>query len=474
MFRPLIRLGLWSGLAVAVAAADWPQFRGPGGRSVAEGPPPPTRFGPDSNVVWQVELPPGNSSPILVRDLIFLTGVASNHLETWALDRTTGATRWRATVPTERLEPTHRLGNPATPTPCSDGERVYVRSGSFGLLVYDFKGHELWRQALPTPVVEFGNSASPILVGDRLIQVVDQDQDSFLLALDSKTGHELWRTARPEFRRGFATPLAWTHDGFTELVVPGSVVLTAYDPTNGRERWRYTGTSRVSTGSPAVGEGLLFNASWNLGGDAGSRVSMPPFAEFIREHDTDKDGVLLKSEIPTGPIAERFSQMDFNKDGKINEAEWTAMAALFNQAENAVLALRPGGLGSLGTNALAWRSTRSLPYVSSPLYYQGRLFTMKSGGLASAYEARTGKILFQDERVGVDGDYYASAVAGGDNLYLPAESGTVVVLGATDRLEVRARNHLGEAIMATPAIADGQIFIRTAGHLYNFGIDPQR
>ena len=99
---------------------------------------------------------------------------------------------------------------------------------------------------------------------------------------------------------------------------------------------------------------------------------------------------------------------------------------------------------------------------------------MKSGGLASAYEAKTGKVLFQDERVGVGGDYYASAVACGESIFVPAESGPVVVLGATRTLEVRARNNLGEAVMATPAIADGQIYVRTAGHLYAFGIRPQR
>ncbi len=467
-------LGLCAGLCGFVLATDWPQFRGPGGRSVAEGPEPPIHFGPESNVVWQVNLPAGNSSPILARDFIFLTGVASNRLVTMALDRATGATRWEAVAPTEQLEPTHRLGSPATPTPCTDGERVYVRFGAYGLLAYDFSGREVWRHPLPTPVVEFGNSASPVLISDRLIQVVDQDQDSFLLALDPKTGHELWRVARPEFRRGFATPLAWAHDGLTELIVPGSVVLTSYDPVNGRERWRYTGTSRVSTASPTTGDGLLFNASWNLGGDVGARVSMPPFTQFVRDHDANKDGVLAKSEIPSGPIAERFSQMDFNKDGQVNESEWTAMAALFNQAENAVLALRPGGVGPLGTNALAWRSTRSLPYVSSPLFYRGQLFTMKSGGLASAYEAKTGEVLFQDERVGVGGDYYASAVACGNSLFLPAESGTVVVLGTGPKLEVRARNRLGEPLLATPAIADGQLYIRTAGHLYNFGIRPQR
>jgi outer membrane protein assembly factor BamB len=177
----------------------------------------------------------------------------------------------------------------------------------------------------------------------------------------------------------------------------------------------------------------------------------------------------VNAEIPTGPVKERFSQMDFNKDGVVTPAEWEGMRELFAKAGNALLAIRPGGKGDLTTTHVAWKSTRSLPYVSSPLYYKGRIYTVKNGGLASAYDAKTGKVLFQDERVGAAGDYYSSAVAADDRIYVASQNGILLVLAAKDYLDVLARNNLGEPVMTTPAIVNGKLYARTAGHLYAFG-----
>ena len=464
----LCRLTFSLALAVGVVAGNWPQFRGPEGRSIAEGPEPPAEFGPSHNVAWQIELPPGNSSPVIWGDRIFLTAVESNQLVTLVLNRSSGERLVTRRIPVANVESTHRLGSPATPTPCTDGERVYSYFGSFGVLAMDLEGREVWRHELPPPVVEFGTSASPILADQLLIMVCDQDDGSFLLALDKRTGKTVWRRERPEFRRSFATPFVWRHDGIAELIVPGSVWLVSYSLDTGVERWRYAGTSRVATSSPTSGDGLLFSASWNLGGDALSRVSMPRWAEFAPDGDTNHDGMLAQDEAPAGPIGERFSQMDFNKDRRVSPAEWDAMADLFARAQNAVLAIRPGGQGTLAPDQLAWKSTRSLPYVSSPLFHRGRLFTVKNGGLASAYEARTGRVLFQDERLGVTGDFYASAVACGERIFIANQDGTVVVLRAADTLDVLARNRMGESIMATPAIADGVLYLRTADHLFAF------
>ncbi|HUR45862.1 MAG TPA: PQQ-binding-like beta-propeller repeat protein, partial [Candidatus Saccharimonadales bacterium] len=138
-------------------------------------------------------------------------------------------------------------------------------------------------------------------------------------------------------------------------------------------------------------------------------------------------------------------------------------------AENAVLAIRAGGRGDITKSHLAWKQTRSLPYVSSPLYYQGRLHTIKNGGLASAYEAKTGKVLYQDERLGAIGDYYSSAVAAQGRIYAASQKGMVVVFEAADYLNVIARNDLHENVMSTPAIAGDRIYYRTANHLYAFG-----
>ena len=449
------------------ALAQWPQFRGEAGSAIGTGQ-PPVVFGSSSNRLWQVDVPTGNSSPIVWGSHLFITGSQGNALETLAYDRQTGKLLWRRSVPAAKLEATHRLANPATPTAVTDGVRVYAYFGSYGVVAYDFDGGEAWHRELPTPVVEFGTSASPILSGDLLILARDQDTGSHLLALRKTSGEVAWRVERPEFRRSFATPFLWKHDGAEELIVPGSIWLKSYNPTNGAENWTVSGTSRVATSSPTAGNGLLFSASWNVGGDTDDRVTMESFADAAAKYDANHDGRFVPSELPDGPIKQRFTQMDLDKDGVVTSEEWETMRQMFAKAGNSVFAVRPGGHGDITQTHLAWRVTRSLPYVSSPLFYQGRVFTMKNGGLASCYEAETGKPLYQDVRVGVAGDYYSSAVAAGGHLYLAAQNGTVLVLKAGDTPEVVARNALGEEIFATPAIIDGTLFIRSATKLTAF------
>jgi outer membrane protein assembly factor BamB len=454
--------------AAVIQGANWPQFRGPAGLGIGEGPEPPTHFNSSSNVLWKAALPAGHSSPCVWGNRIFLTGYDGKKLETICLDRTTGTVLWRETAPAEKIEPAHRIANPASSTAATDGERLYAYFGSFGLLAYDFDGKEKWRVPLPAPMVEFGTGTSPILAGDLLVLVCDQDQGSFLIAVDKRTGKTAWRVDRAEFRRSFSTPAVWKHDSAEELVVPGSIWLTSYNLKDGAERWRYSGTSRVANSTPVFGDGLLFNASWNIGGDEGDRITMPPFEEFAGDHDKNKDAKLTREEIPAGPVRDRFSQMDLNKDGLVTSAEWQNMREMFASAENAVIALRPGGKGDITKSHVAWKSTRSLPYVSSPLFYLGRLYTVKNGGLFSCYEAKTGKVIYQDERLDAPGDYYASAVAVGEKIFVASQKGVVTVVAAGDNFEVLARNDLREQIFATPAMVDGTLYVRTASGLFAF------
>ena len=465
------RLLLFALLAAlpARAASEWPQFRGPGGLGVAGAGQPPVHFGSGSNVLWQTALPSGNSSPVVTGDRIFLTAFDQGRLETLCLDRRDGKILWHRPAPAAKIEPTHNLGSPATPTPVTDGARVFVYFGSFGLLCYDLDGQEQWRHPLSAPVVEFGASASPILAAGLVIQVCDQDLGSFLIAVRPRDGATAWRVERGEFRRSFATPFLWRHDGAEELIVPGSLWLKSYSPKDGSEIWTYSGTSRVACSTPAAEGGHLFSASWNVGGDEDSRITMPPFEEFARKHDANQDGRLTKNEIPAGPVRDRFTQMDLDKDGFVTPEEWRNMADMFIKAGNAVLALRPGGRGDITATHLAWKTTRSLPYVSSPVCHRGRLYTVKNGGLASCYDAATGKIFFQDERLGAPGDYYSSAVAADGKIFIASQKGVVVVFEAADKLNVLARNDLAEQVMATPAFVDGKIYLRTAARLYAFG-----
>lgn len=450
-------------------AQDWPQFRGPGGLAISQSARPPIYFDPTTNVLWKVAVPAGNSSPIVTGQKIFLTAVNDGRLETICFDRKNGKVIWRRPVPSEKLEPTHRLGSPATPTPVTDGTNVYTFFGSFGVIAYDLEGKEVWRQPIAMPVVEFGTSASPILIDNKLIVLCDQDLGSFVEALDKKTGRTIWRTERPEFRRGFATPFHWKHSKDEEVIVPGSIWLTSYDPLTGEENWRYSGTSRVATSTPTASADLLFSASWNVGGDEDSRISMPAFAEYAADHDKNKDGQFTKDELPDGPVKDRFTQMDLEKDGIVTAAEWAKMADMFAKAGNAVLAIHPGGSGEISKTHVAWKSTRSLPYVSSPVYYKGRLFTVKNGGLLSAYDVKNGHAVYQDERINAPGDYYASAVAADNRIYFTSQNGVVTVIAAHNGgPAVLAQNKLGEQTMATPAPVDDTIIFRTATTLYTF------
>jgi outer membrane protein assembly factor BamB len=162
--------------------------------------------------------------------------------------------------------------------------------------------------------------------------------------------------------------------------------------------------------------------------------------------------------------------MDLDKDGLVTPAEWATMAEMFAKAENAVVAIRPGGTGIVNKTHVAWKSTRSLPYVSSPICHEGRLYTVKNGGLFSCYEAKTGKVIYQDERLDAPGDYYASAVAVGHQIYVASQKGVVTVISPDNRLNVLARNDLGEDVFATPAIVNGTIYIRSASGLSAFGM----
>ena len=467
----MIRSSLAIIIAIAAAHAgesSWPQFRGPGGLGIGTGK-PPIEFNADKNVLWKVAVPRGHSSPCIWGNKIFLTGLDDGKLVTVCHARTDGRELWRAVAPAEKIEQTHRIGSPAASTPCSDGERVYVYFGSFGLLAYDFAGKELWKKPLPQPVVEFGTGASPILAGGKVIVVSDQDAGGYLLAVDASTGAEVWRKDRSEFRRGFSSPFLWKHDGLEELVIAGSIWVRSYELKDGRERWSCRGMARVSNATPTAGDGLLLVSSWNVGGDEGGRVTMSPFTEFADANDRDKDGVLTKAEFPAGPVKDRFSQIDTDKDGRVTREEYDHMRDMFEKAENQLFTIKAGGQGDISASHLAWTTNKHLPYVSSPLCYDGRVYAMKNGGLASCYDAKSGKILYQAERIDAAGDYYSSAIGADGRIYIASQQGIVSVLAAGDTFTVLARNQIGEQVFATPAVLDGCIYLRTEKHVFAFG-----
>jgi outer membrane protein assembly factor BamB len=274
-----------------------------------------------------------------------------------------------------------------------------VYFGAFGLVCYDFEGKELWRKPLPIPVTQHGAGTSPVLAGVLLILNCDQDVGSYLLAVDKRSGATVWKAERPDFHRGFATPLPWPAENPEQIILPGTLRLVAYNLKDGSERWSMHGLPNEMVSSPVAGGGLIYIAGWTHG----SGVSrMPAFDKLLEQGDANK---------------------------------------------------------------------RGLPYVPSPLYYDGRIYLVKNGGLASCLDAQTGRVNYQEERLGALGDYYSSPVAAAGKICVASQQGVLVVYRAGDSLEVLARNPLNEPVLATPAIVDGQLYVRTQSQLYAFGSD---
>jgi outer membrane protein assembly factor BamB len=456
--------------ATSLAGSNWPQFRGEGGLGIGTGS-PPVAFSVEQNLKWQVEVPHGHSSPCVWNDKIALTGLAEGKLVTFCLNKADGRELWRVVAPAAKVEAAHRIGSPAAPTCCTDGERLIAYFGSYGVLAYDWNGEELWQKPLPAPIVEFGTSTSPIIADGKVIIVADQDVGGYMIALDVKTGAEVWRVDRKEFRRGFSTPFIWKHGGEQELIVSGSLWTRSYDLKDGKQRWSAGGMSRVSNTSPIGTEEMLLVCGWNVGGDEDDRVEMEAHDTFLAAQDKDKNGLLIEDEFPEGPLQDRFTIIDADKDGQVTKDEYEAMRAMFANAENQLCAIKPGGSGDITKTHVVWSQTKQLPYVFTPVVANGRVFTVKGGGLASAYEVKSGSPIYQGERLeGASGEYYASAVTAENRVYVVSQRGVVSVLDATsDKLNVLARNDLKAPVFASPAIVDGVIYIRTDKRLMAFG-----
>ena len=461
----LLVLGLAPGQG---ADGRWPQFRGPNGSGVGSTD-FPTHFGPNSNVVWKTAMAPGHSSPCLWDGRIFLTGFEDGKLETLCLSQQDGRLLWSRRVEPGNIERGAQLSNPATATPATDGTRVVVYFGAFGLLAYDFDGRELWRKPLLVPVTQHGAGTSPVLAGDLLILNCDQDVGSYLLAVNKLDGRTVWETKRPTFHRGFATPLPWPAEKPEEIIVPGTLRLVAYSLTDGTERWSVRGLPNEMVASPVTADGLIYVSGWTHGSGVGR---MPAFDKLLEQGDLNHDGKLTREEAPGGPAKQHFVYIDADKDGLVTREEYAAMARIFDESKNVALAVRPGGRGDVTETHVVWRATRGLPYVPSPLHYQSRIYLVKNGGLASCFDAQTGRVLYQEERLGALGDYYSSPVAAAGKICAASQLGVVVVYRAGETLEVLARNSLDEPIIATPAIVEGKLYVRTKSRLYAFGIEP--
>lgn len=457
--------GWVAGQDLAQAQEAWPRFRGPGGSGVGASS-FPTVFGPGSNLVWSVPAPPGHSSPCILGNRIWITGFETNQLLTLCLDRDTGRELWRRSLSPGKIERGAQLGNPATATACTDGQRVVVYFGAYGLASYGLDGRVEWTLPLPIPVTQHGAGTSPVLAGGRVLLNCDQDLGSYLLAVDAASGQVAWKVERREFRRGFATPLPFPSVDPTQVVVPGTLRLVSYNLADGTERWSVRGLPNEMVASAVSGDGRIYVAGWTSGSGV---PRMPDFGGLLQRGDTNGDGRLSREEAPSGPAKQHFPYLDSNKDGQISREEYETVARAFDESKNVAMAVDPGGFGDVTGTRVVWRASRGLPYVPTPLFYEGRLYLVKNGGLVSCFDARTGAVFYQEERLETVGDYYASPVAAGGKICVASQPGTLVVYRAGPTLEVLARNVLGEPVLATPAIVNGRIYVRTASRLMAFG-----
>ena len=465
-------LGLFRGAADRLAqATDWPQFRGLRGSAVdLSAQPIPVEVGPDQNQLWKTPLPPGHSSPVLWGNRIFVTAVREQKLLTIGLDRETGKVQWESEAPYERLESIHRIGSFAQSTPCADADGVYSFFGSSGLYCHDHSGKLLWSKPMGPFVNDFGAASSPILAGDRLILCQDHDLDSFLLCVHRKTGEVIWKTERTDFLRNSCTPILWNNEGRLQIVVAATLRVAGYDLETGKEAWTVRGISRTVVSSPTVGaDGNLYLAGWAAGGDEAERIRVEPFDDVAALKDRDKNGSLEEGELAEGPVFQRFSQADRNKDGHLTRAEYELFRSLFDQGRNLLLSIRPGAVGDATETHVRWTYPKQVPFCASPLLWGDWLFTIKDGGILQCLNATTGKVA-KPLRLEASGSYYASPVGGDGKIFLVDESGRLTVIAASEELTLLHTADFQEDVYATPAVVDGRLYLRTASSLYCFGL----
>ncbi len=461
--RPLFILLFFPALHVFAqdAAQDWTRFRGPNGSGVSTAAGFPTEFNKSKNLVWRTPVRTGKSSPVLTRRHIFLTALEKDKLFTQCFDRSTGKLLWERSVDRRRTEPAHNLNHPAAITPVTDGETVYVFFPEYGLVAYDADGKERWKTPLGPFSNENGHASCPILAGNNVVLVLDQMLSSYIAAFDKRNGELRWKTAREEMD-GYSTPLLYQPKGAPPAVITASRgQLGAHRVDNGERLWSWKNLSPSEVASPILVNDVLF--TFGYGNDRAN-----PFSTQLRKFDKNGDGKLTPDEYGDDPYLKGVGLFVGNLDGIVTEDEYDFRQKM-SVAPSSLLAIQ------LQPNTAAaprevWKYEKSfIAVIPSPLHYKGVLYVLKNGGLLTSFDPKTGNVEKAGRLDGAIGGYSASPVAAEDKIFVASEDGKVTVVKAGVQWDVLQVNDLDEPCYATPALADGSIYLRTDNALYRFG-----
>jgi outer membrane protein assembly factor BamB len=410
--------------AVAGGESDWPQFRGPRGDGTSLATDVPSTWSETTHVAWKVNVPGrGRSSPVLLGERIWLTtalerGVqrtrigaddmqTAEHvtLEAVCLSRTDGGLLWRVQLADiDQPDPVHWLNSWATPTPVVEPGRLYCDFGTFGTACLDAAtGAILWQRRLPLDH-QVGPGSSPVLWHDRLILVRDGRDAQYVAALDTSTGKTVWKTDRP--------PIQTASPNLKKSFVTPLVVTH-----NGREQLISPTAHWVVALDPSTGK-----ECWRVRhGEGFSIGSAPAYGHGLAFFSTG----CFKAQL---------------------------------------CAVRVEGTGDVTATHTAWKTLRQVPVMSSPVLVGDELYWVSDEGMVTCAEARSGEIVWQ-ERLG--GSYLASILSAEGRLYVASQEGRTTVLKAGRTFEKLAENTLPGPMIATPAMANHSLFVRTDGHLYH-------
>lgn len=386
----------------------WPQWRGKNACGIASGGSPAIHFSASQAVRWRAEVPgEGNSSPVVWDDFVLLTtALPETEPPTLAIlgyNRADGQLCWQTPVGQAQGR-THVKNGYASATPATDGQRVFAFFGSTGLFCCDLSGRPIWRAELGDLDHQWGTAASPILYGDLVIQLCDAQRNSYIAAFDKQTGKRVWRRQRSSYGC-WSTPVLVEAEAHSRKRI--ELVVNGGANRDPQDR-------RVIAYDPASGQEL-----WRVSGTT----------ELVIPTIIAGSGLVFSTSGRNGPI----------------------------------MAIRPGGSGDVTQTHVVWSLPRGGPYIPTGLVYRDRLYVLTDYGQLTCYGTEQGQVVWTRR---LRGQFSASLVAADGRIYAASEQGVVYVLAAGDQGELFAQNHLGSRILATPAIASGELFIRTQGHLY--------